>query len=75
VEIADFFLSCHVYNTTTQQYEVLDKTTCKFGYRDSIFKQLPGRYIIIDVTFQLAKVPNPILTYKPVVEYIQKYFA
>ena len=31
------------------------KADCLFGYRDSIFKQSKGRYVILSVTFQLTK--------------------
>lgn len=75
VEIADIFESCNVYNIVSQQYEKLDHNVCGFGYRDSIFKQCPGKYIIVDVTYKLSLLPRPILTYKPVIEYVQDHYA
>ena len=75
VELQDVFVSCSVYNTLTQQFETLQKNECNFGYRDSIFKRMPGKYIISDITVQLSSKPRPILTYKPVVAYLQEHFA
>ena len=47
-----------------------DQAACRFGYRDSVFKQegwhLDGRFVIIDVTFRLPKRWQPISGYADV---------
>lgn len=55
VEIKDHFVSCKVLNLETLEMEEFDKDKCKFGYRDSIFKQEEkGKYAILEVTFWLT---------------------
>jgi UDP-N-acetylmuramate dehydrogenase len=42
----------------------LTKEACRFGYRDSIFKQSPGRYVILHAAFALSAAPSPDVSYK-----------
>ena len=54
-EIKDHFTSCKALNTETLEVEIIDLDQCKFGYRDSIFKNsAKGKYIILEVTFKLT---------------------
>ncbi|MGB5982152.1 MAG: UDP-N-acetylmuramate dehydrogenase [Nonlabens sp.] len=54
VELKDVFHSCEVINIETLKSSTLSKTDCKFGYRDSIFKnEALGKYVITSVTFEL----------------------
>jgi UDP-N-acetylmuramate dehydrogenase len=54
VEIKDVFHSCEVMDIATQELETFTAAECRFGYRDSIFKnKARGRYIITSVTFEL----------------------
>ncbi|WP_300672872.1 UDP-N-acetylmuramate dehydrogenase [Soonwooa sp.] len=54
-EIKDVFESCDVLNLETLKVETFDLEKCRFGYRDSIFKQEgKGKYVILDVTFRLT---------------------
>ncbi len=55
-EIKDVFESCKVLNLDNFEIETLDSEQCKFGYRDSIFKQEgKGKYVILEVTFRLTR--------------------
>ena len=55
-EIKDIFVSCKVLNMETLEVEEFDLERCRFGYRDSIFKQEgKGKYVILEVTFKLTK--------------------
>lgn len=54
-EIKDVFESCKVLNLETLEIETFDLEKCRFGYRDSIFKQEgKGKYVILEVTFKLT---------------------
>ncbi len=54
-EIKDIFVNCIVLNLETLEIETFDLEKCRFGYRDSIFKQEgKGKYVILDVTFKLT---------------------
>lgn len=56
IEIKDVFDSLTALNIETQQLETFDLATCRFGYRESIFKhEARGKYIIVEVTFKLNK--------------------
>ncbi|WP_316817807.1 UDP-N-acetylmuramate dehydrogenase [Pedobacter nyackensis] len=56
VELKDVFYSCVAYEITTGNHQVFEFDDCKFGYRDSVFKnELKGRYIITAVSFKLSR--------------------
>lgn len=62
-EIKDIFVDCKVLNLETLKVEVFDIEKCRFGYRDSIFKQEgKGKYVILEVTFKLTKENHRIKT-------------
>ncbi len=55
-EIKDVFESCKVLNLETLEIEIFNLEKCRFGYRDSIFKQEgKGKYVILEVTFKLTR--------------------
>ncbi|RJG01759.1 UDP-N-acetylmuramate dehydrogenase [Noviherbaspirillum sedimenti] len=63
-ELKDCFHSVTVLDLESGAVSTLDKTTCAFGYRDSIFKQaLRERSVILDVSFALPKQWQPNLRY------------
>lgn len=56
VEIKDTFESCTAMDLQTLELKTFSREACRFGYRDSIFKnEAKGRYIITDVSFRLSK--------------------
>lgn len=59
VELKDVFVELEAMELQTGNIITVDKITCNFGYRNSIFKQdWKGKYIIISVTLQLQKNPK-----------------
>src|SRR5690606_29631837 len=42
-----------------------DRQACRFAYRDSVFKQQPGRFVILRVRLRLSTQPIPKLDYAP----------
>ncbi|WP_449440260.1 UDP-N-acetylmuramate dehydrogenase [Pedobacter steynii] len=56
VELKDVFESCVAYEIATSEKRVFNFKDCRFGYRDSVFKnELKGQYIITSVSFKLSK--------------------
>lgn len=55
-EIKDTFVLCEAVNMKTLELKKFTKEECKFGYRESIFKnEVKGQYIIVSVVFKLTK--------------------
>lgn len=62
-EIKDVFVSCKVLDLENLEVETFNLEQCRFGYRDSIFKQEgKGRYVILEVTFKLTQKDHHIKT-------------
>lgn len=62
-EIKDVFVSCQVLDLKNLELTTFDLEQCRFGYRDSIFKQEgKGRYVILEVTFKLTQREHHIKT-------------
>lgn len=56
VELKDCFVSCEAIRIEDLQLITLNKEECKFGYRDSYFKnEGKDKYVITSVTFSLTK--------------------
>ena len=66
VELENYFDSLEVFDLKLREYKVFEKKTCKFGYRDSIFKKQLDRYLITSVNFKLPKILEPVLSYSGV---------
>ena len=55
-EIKDTLTSCEAINIENQEIQTFLNNDCKFGYRESIFKnEQKNKYIITSVTFKLTK--------------------
>lgn len=64
LELADRFDSLDAIDLITGRKVTLDKAACRFGYRDSVFKQgLAGKSVITRVRFCLPKPWQPMLGY------------
>lgn len=55
VEVGEFIQQIWAYDTQSQKDVIFQAEQCDFAYRDSIFKQNLGRYVIYAVSFQLRK--------------------
>ncbi len=59
VELKDTFESLEAIDLQTGELVVFSYDACKFGYRDSIFKNgAKGKYFILSVTLKLSKDPK-----------------
>ena len=52
-QAGDYIAGIDVWDRQEGQFSRLDATECGFGYRDSVFKQTPDRWIITAVLFRL----------------------
>ena len=66
VELAERFESLGAYDASSHARVTLDDEQCRFGYRDSVFKQEPGRYVVLDVTLALPADWRPVAGYADV---------
>lgn len=75
VELKDVFVNCTALEIETLKKEKISKRDCKFGYRNSIFKnEAKGKYIITDVTFKLTKKDhNKSISYGAIKDELTKY--
>lgn len=55
VEVGEFIQQIWAYDTELKKEVIFTAQQCDFAYRDSIFKQNLGRYLIYAVSFQLKK--------------------
>jgi UDP-N-acetylmuramate dehydrogenase len=55
VEVADYIESVEVWDREQHGFAELTNKDCQFGYRDSVFKRCPERWIITEVRFSLPK--------------------
>ena len=53
-EVADVIAQVRTYDRQTRAIKTFAAADCGFGYRDSIFKQQAGRYLVLSVTFQFV---------------------
>jgi UDP-N-acetylmuramate dehydrogenase len=73
VEFKDVFYELEAYDRKEKKVFAFGVNDCKFGYRDSIFKsERRGRYIILNVTFILNKIPALKTSYGAIREELKK---
>ncbi|MEI7429926.1 MAG: UDP-N-acetylmuramate dehydrogenase, partial [Betaproteobacteria bacterium] len=67
LEVAERFHSLEACDMQTGELVRFAHDNCRFGYRDSLFKQqgwhLNARFVITEVTFRLPKVWQPLIRY------------
>ncbi|MEY2654584.1 MAG: hypothetical protein RLZZ524_1612 [Pseudomonadota bacterium] len=64
LELADRFESLDAVDLVTGRSVTLDRVACRFGYRDSVFKQaLAGKSVITRVRLRLPRPWQPMLDY------------
>lgn len=72
VEIKDVFESLNAFHIQSGEIHTFSKEDCKFGYRESVFKNKEkGEYVIISVTFRLSKNPVVNSTYGAINEQLK----
>jgi UDP-N-acetylmuramate dehydrogenase len=67
VEVADRLYSVQAMDRAGRLHD-LRPDECRFAYRDSIFKQNDGEWVIVSVRFALSKTPHLVLGYGDVVK-------
>jgi UDP-N-acetylmuramate dehydrogenase len=73
VEMKDCFYSLQACEVATGNVRTFTREECRFGYRDSIFKnELRGQYIITSVLFRLSKTAKLNLSYGAIEEELQR---
>lgn len=70
VEAGDRIESVSVYDFHQGCRRTLSNEDCRFGYRSSVFKQEPGRYLVLDVTFRLSRRFEPNLSYQALANFL-----
>jgi UDP-N-acetylmuramate dehydrogenase len=64
VEIKDCFYELEALHIEEKTMHTFDRAACKFGYRESVFKQeLKDQFIITSVTYRLKKKPEFKISY------------
>ena len=70
LEVGECLHSLTAWDFEKMAFFQVDRSTCRFGYRDSLFKQegwhLNGRVAITSVVFRLAKAWTPLIAYADV---------
>ncbi|ADG87089.1 UDP-N-acetylenolpyruvoylglucosamine reductase [Thermobispora bispora] len=54
-EVAQTITSVRVYDRRAGATTVLTPEECRFGYRHSLFKEDPGRYVVLSVSYALTR--------------------
>jgi len=64
VEVKDIISGIVCFDTVERRKLKFPVGECAYGYRDSLFKQSGGRFVVTSVLFRLSRVPRPVLNYK-----------
>ncbi|WP_297793684.1 UDP-N-acetylmuramate dehydrogenase [uncultured Marinobacter sp.] len=69
VELKDTLVSVTALDRKTGEWVVLANEDCGFGYRDSLFKHQPGRYVITELRLRLCRSRELTLGYADLANY------
>ena len=73
MELKDSFLQCKAFELETGETKIFSKEECRFGYRESIFKnELKGKLVITSVDFLLKKEAPLHLEYGNIKTYLEQ---
>ena len=73
MELKDSFLQCEAMDLSTGESKVFTKEECRFGYRESVFKnELKGKFVITSVDFLLKKEAPLHLEYGNIKTYLEQ---
>ena len=54
-EVAEFITRVRTYDRQEKCVKTFTNSECEFSYRNSYFKSHPGRYVVLDVQFQIRR--------------------
>ena len=54
-EVSEFVMRVRTYDRQAKALKTFTNQECEFSYRDSVFKKHPGRYVVIEVQFNLRR--------------------
>lgn len=71
-EVSEFVMRVRTYDRQSKAIKTFTNDQCQFSYRNSIFKKNPGRYVILEVQFNLRRgeMSDPI-TYEELAKELQ----
>lgn len=70
VELCDTLVSVTALDRHSNTLVELSNKDCRFAYRDSLFKQSPGRYVITEIHLRLSRERPMQLGYRDLEEYL-----
>jgi UDP-N-acetylmuramate dehydrogenase len=54
-EVSEFITRVRTYDRQEKVLKTFTNSECQFSYRNSLFKAHPGRYVVLDVQFQIRR--------------------
>ena len=54
-EVSEYIMRVRTYDRLNKAIKTFTNDECQFTYRNSVFKKNPGRYVILDVQFNLRR--------------------
>ena len=72
VELKDHCHRVKLYDFEEQAVIELDASELNFGYRHSILKENPDRFLVLTVTLKLSTLPNPRVEYGAIADELEK---